>query len=368
MPEALRTSWRLRASCGSPWNTPRRLEIHRPECGIALPIRSSHAFTILPATRHTVRASTFLTVNVILKCCFRSATSEITFLNYHKEIAPTGSGGHGFQCLKSEFAIVISSSTQTFKYGEETLPFDADNDEIVMPAGHLDADPTTPETTALELCRTLLNASPDRIELNGGCKSLMVIMCDARENKRKCNLIIITEDSKADTFVNVIVESSFKALTISRDTIWKFRLIARIISSIGQFSVGEFSRTRDYPLISRLPKLENYEMNLGRGSIEPGPSLNPFLTANFPEQNDAWVAGRRIIRLALYPDGWRLKLAYSDKVGIIKPRFIFMLCAPENFVMLSVYNHIPESSAFSILFLSLNKDYRPLWIIFDTQS
>lgn len=46
---------------------------------------------------------------------------------------------------------------------------------------------------------------PDRIELNGGCKSLIVIMRDAWENKRKCNLIIIAEDSKAGTFVNVIV-------------------------------------------------------------------------------------------------------------------------------------------------------------------
>lgn len=37
-----------------------------------------------------------------------------------------------------------------------------------------------------------------------------------------------------------------------------------------------------------------------------------------------------------------------------------MLCATENFVALSVYNHIPESSVSSILSLSLNTDYTSL--------
>lgn len=51
----------------------------------------------------------------------------------------------------------------------------------------------------------------------------MMIMRDARENKRKCNLIIIVEDSKPGTFVNVIVESSFETLVISQDITRKFR-------------------------------------------------------------------------------------------------------------------------------------------------
>jgi len=43
----------------------------------------------------------------------------------------------------------------------------------------------------------------------------MMIMRDGWENKRKCNLIIIAEDSEPGTFVNVIVESNFETLTIS---------------------------------------------------------------------------------------------------------------------------------------------------------